>query len=1322
MDSNQPEVILIFAANPITLPRLRLDQEVQEIQNGLRNSRKKFDVKQQWATRPQDLRRALLDYKPAYVHFCGHGDGDNGIVLEEHIVAGEALAGLFALFSDSIKCVVLNACYSAVQARAISLQVDFVVGMNKEIGDRAAIEFAVAFYDALGAGESIAFAFALGCNAIQIAGIPEHLTPELLIRNAHVSTEKNSVSLGSTLHSSQDWGGAPSVAFLYGREAEAELLRSWIIDDLCRLILVTGLGGIGKTDLVTCIGRGGNRAEGTSYTLAHGIQSHFDCVVWRSLLNAPAPDELFSDVLAVISGHSSIRRSLPNQQIGEIIACLQSRRCLLIFDNLEAVLMPGDPSMRYREGYDGYGVFFEQIAKVNSQSCLVLTSREKPKVVADLEGIRKPVRSIALGGIGKNESRDLFSQIGTFYGTDEDWNNIVQLYRGNPLALELAARHIDQVFEGDLAAFLNDGHPVFSDLRDLLDWHLERLSHEETEIVYWLAIEREPVSIAMLFEDIVSPTSRERIASTLQSLQRRMPLERARGQYFALQPVLIEHITSRLVNQIGDGFTINQPEIFARVTERMVGAVRSELEGGNLRLLNAYALVKATASENVRESQKRLILSPVIEYLSLFRDRHDLGNYFMLLLDQSRQERVVGPGYVAGNIINLLSFLRFNFQDADFSHLHIRQACLHELNLSNADFSFADFRQSTFKHAFGTIFSLCYSPDGKLIAVGDDNGEVRLFHAATGDFVMRCAGHCDIVSAVTFSPDGRSIISASFDNTIRFWAAEGGHCTNVLVGHRSWIYALAFSPDGTTLASAGEDGTVRLWDFRTGACLNSISETGFVAALAFSPDGRMLAFGGSSKAVKVIFTDNWGSHKVLIVHEGRIRALAFSSAGLLAGGGEDGNISLVRPGEEASPIFLRGHSGSVRSLSFSSLGDILASASDDHHVRLWSIASKDCVGSLTVATNSRIWTVSFSPSGRTLATGSEDSAVRIWDSETCACLMTLRGYSNKTWALAFAPNSELLISGSEDQMARVWDISAATIRHTLRGHSSRIWAVSCSPDGRWISSASDDLSVRIWDSSSGICTHILHGHDDWIRALDFHTDSSRLASAGEDGKILIWDIGTGEKVLEIDSQMERIFTAVFCEYKNTDCIACGGSGDGVHIFSVRDGSLVASLGNHSGWITVLLNPGNGRIVSGSEDGTISSWDFRHSICASTLNVGQKVRCGAIAQKNQLVLSGSDDGCIRLWNLVTENCEAEVRGHQGPILALALSHDDEILASTGDDGAIRIWRLSELRILPVPLTLRPPRPYEGMNITGSTGLTLAQREALGALGAISLPST
>jgi CHAT domain-containing protein len=182
--------ILILAANPKFTSPLRLDEEVREIDAGLQRAKKReqFELKQQWAVRVRDVHRALLDFKPQIVHFSGHGAGDEGLALEDgtgqiQFVNAEALAGLFELFANKVECVVLNACYSEVQAEAIVKHIPYVIGMNKAIGDKAAIEFAVGFHDALGAGESVEFAYQLGCNAIRLAGIAEHLTPKLKKRH-----------------------------------------------------------------------------------------------------------------------------------------------------------------------------------------------------------------------------------------------------------------------------------------------------------------------------------------------------------------------------------------------------------------------------------------------------------------------------------------------------------------------------------------------------------------------------------------------------------------------------------------------------------------------------------------------------------------------------------------------------------------------------------------------------------------------------------------------------------------------------------------------------------------------------------------------------------------------------------------------------------------------------------------------------------------------------------------------------------------------------------------------------------------------------------
>ena len=176
--------ILILTANPKKTDRLRLDKEVRDIQEGLRQAKERdyFIIESVWAVRSRDIRRAIFNSKPQIIHFSGHGSEDGGLALENDIgqvqlLQPEALAGLFKLLAEEINCVLLNACYSEIQADAIVQHINFVIGMSREIGDRAAIEFSVGFYDALGAGYSVDRAYDFGCNAIQMAGITEHLTP-----------------------------------------------------------------------------------------------------------------------------------------------------------------------------------------------------------------------------------------------------------------------------------------------------------------------------------------------------------------------------------------------------------------------------------------------------------------------------------------------------------------------------------------------------------------------------------------------------------------------------------------------------------------------------------------------------------------------------------------------------------------------------------------------------------------------------------------------------------------------------------------------------------------------------------------------------------------------------------------------------------------------------------------------------------------------------------------------------------------------------------------------------------------------------------------
>jgi len=204
---DQRVTVLMVSANPKGTAPIRLDEERREVEAGLMERsrlRDQFRLITKVATRSRDVQRAMLDYEPQVVHFSGHGSGDQGLLLEDEagqvkLVSADALAALFKLYCDRLQYVVLNACYSTVQAEAIAQHIPYVIGMSDALSERAAIEFAVAFYDALGAGRDLKFAYKNACVAIQLAGISQAHIPVLHTKNLSVSQPK--VNIRSSLHS-----------------------------------------------------------------------------------------------------------------------------------------------------------------------------------------------------------------------------------------------------------------------------------------------------------------------------------------------------------------------------------------------------------------------------------------------------------------------------------------------------------------------------------------------------------------------------------------------------------------------------------------------------------------------------------------------------------------------------------------------------------------------------------------------------------------------------------------------------------------------------------------------------------------------------------------------------------------------------------------------------------------------------------------------------------------------------------------------------------------------------------------------------------------
>jgi hypothetical protein len=260
----------------------------------------------------------------------------------------------------------------------------------------------------------------------------------------------------------RDWGEAPAVDLFYGRAHERETLTRWLTTDRCRLVSIMGMGGIGKTTLATKI--------------AAEIADDYPFLLWCSLRNAPPVDEILAESIRFFS-NQQVAELPPDtgRRITLLLDLLRRQRCLLILDNVEAILRGGEGAGHYRAGHEGYGELFRRAGETEHRSCLLLTSREKPRDVAILEGTGRPIKSLDLATLDLAAGRAILER-GGLVGTDKNWATLVERYSGNPLALKLIAETVRELFGSDIAAFLQEGVFIFGGVAQLLDEQFERLS------------------------------------------------------------------------------------------------------------------------------------------------------------------------------------------------------------------------------------------------------------------------------------------------------------------------------------------------------------------------------------------------------------------------------------------------------------------------------------------------------------------------------------------------------------------------------------------------------------------------------------------------------------------------------------------------------------------------------------------------------------------------------------------------------------------------------------------------------------------------------
>ena len=394
---------------------------------------------------------------------------------------------------------------------------------------------------------------------------------EKLEPNLEIQIKQNNFN-----YSQLNWESIPKNRIFYGRARELDKLNQLIVEKHGKVVLIKGMGGIGKSTLAA------------KFIREENVQNKFDYIFWRSFkVNALSIEEILAELVKFLSDQQET--NLPkklDKQLSILINYLQKYRCLLFIDNLETILLTQDCYGKYRQEYEGYKELIRRVAEESHRSCLVLTSREKPTGITQFEGEQLSICTIPLEGLDDRAAKQLTK--GLLYEFEGELSNLIEGYKGNPLALKIVSSYIQEYFNNSISLFLKEKNFVIGDMNNLLDRQFKRLSDLDREILYWLAVSREKISRESIKINLYPLQRNNVLQNAFYSLQRRSLIEKYSNDYWGLQPFILEYITDVLIEEFCN-----------------------EIENNTVNLLNKIVLLQAEAKDYIREAQINFIVNPI---------------------------------------------------------------------------------------------------------------------------------------------------------------------------------------------------------------------------------------------------------------------------------------------------------------------------------------------------------------------------------------------------------------------------------------------------------------------------------------------------------------------------------------------------------------------------------------------------------------------------------------------------------------------------------------------------------------------------------------
>jgi WD40 repeat protein len=409
------------------------------------------------------------------------------------------------------------------------------------------------------------------------------------------------------------------------------------------------------------------------------------------------------------------------------------------------------------------------------------------------------------------------------------------------------------------------------------------------------------------------------------------------------------------------------------------------------------------------------------------------------------------------------------------------------------------------------VRSLAFSPDGKVLAVGDGDGNLLLYQVATpGSPPKACKAHEFPLLSLTFSTDGQTLATGSSDmRSIRLWnVADGTPRPETFAGQVGDVWSLAFSPDGTRLASGTRDGPIRIWNLANRGAPELVEEqvdSHEYGNFIFSPDSKWMAAGCTGNLVKVweVATSRL---ETILTNATYVVAFSNDSKSLLVSTGPSMPHweSLESPSARPIPPY-RGQVNTLCAVDLTADRRVAALGLQSGEIQVLEIESGRPTGTALHPHRGAVRSLALSPSGSILASGGDDKELVVTDLRTGSVLGRSFEHKGSVCAVAISPDGTLLASGCSAETLKFWQLSNISTGSTasISYHKSVIRTLAFSPDGATLASGSEDKTVRLWSVRlhREVASFKLYDH---VRLVVFSPDGNTLAAVTDGGTLRVF--------------------------------------------------------------------------------------------------------------------------------------------------------------------------------------------------------------------------